>query len=298
MFILLNIVERLILLCQKQFIMKILYTTFLVLFSLASKLNAQSELTINCYPANTPFNSFSLNNDVVEYGLCGAEPAFYVAVFDPATCSAWESEYNGANEDHDFGNFNSSDACRLRPEKYFIFRYADTNQLIGMNNMITQIPAGFPYVIYTPISYNYTQINGVCPSLTQTLASNWDPAVIQDNHIMVLFGVQGQSATYAEDTVTNGGDHISFTTTICDVTGLNEVIFATPTVSYLGNDQFTITATTPVQDVQLMSLTGERIPAVLFEETTLYSTKPLAKGIYFVRGTMNGREWSQKVAVY
>jgi len=276
--------------------MKHFYTTFFALSCLVSALNAQSELSVNCYPSNTLYNSVSINNDVVEYGVCGQEPAFYVAVFDPATCTAWKSEYNGLNPEHNFGNFNGNGTCRPREESYFVFQYSDTAQLTGMNTMINQIPAGFPFVIYTPISYDYATVNGNSPALIQTLSSMWDSDVIISNHIMVLFGIQGQPATFTEDTLTNG-DHISFTTTICDVTGLNETNAQLPTVSYAGDGHFFISADKPVSDVQLMSLTGERIPAGMLTGTTLLSTKPLAKGIYFVHGTMNGREWSQKVAV-
>ena len=277
--------------------MKHIYTTFFALSCLVSTLNAQSELTVNCYPENTPYNSVSINNDVVEYGICGQEPAFYVAVFDPATCTAWKSEYNGLNPDHNFGNFNANGTCRPREESYFVFQYSDTAQLTGMNTMLNQIPAGFPYVIYTPISYDYATVNGNSPALIQTLISKWNPVIVEGNQIMVLFGIQGQSSSYVEDTLVDI-DHISFTTTICDVTGLNETNAQLPTVSYAGEGHFLISAAKPVSEVQLMSLTGERIPAGMLTGTTLLSTKPLAKGIYFVRGTMNGREWSQKVVVY
>ncbi|MES2556073.1 MAG: hypothetical protein V4604_07980 [Bacteroidota bacterium] len=279
-----------------------LYTTFcllLAVFGLSSGTLAQHELTINCYPHYTPLNGVWLDSNVVEYNTCSvnSSPAFYVVVFDPATCVAWGSEYNGVNEDHDFGNFNSNGACRWRSENYFIFLHTDTNQLLGMNNMImNEIPTGFPYAIYTPFSYNYAAINGVCPALTQTLSTKWDPAVIQDDHIMVLFGIQGQASTFLEDTVTND-NHVSFTTTICDVTGLGEMNAHTPTVYYAGEDQFEVNTNEKMEVISLHSLTGEVIPSVV-SGNTLTAQQTLPAGIYFIRGTLAGKEWAQKVFVY
>ncbi len=275
------------------------YTTFLLIpfFGASFATFAQHELTVNCYAHNSLYNGILLDTNYVEYGVISTNPAFYVAVFDPATCSAWGTAYNGVNSDHDFGNFNNNGAVRPRTEYFFVFEYADTNQLLGMNDMITNaIPAGFPYVIYTPVSYDYTQVSGVCPALAQTLSSRWNPMVIQDTNIMVLFGVQGLSNTFVEDTVMNI-DHISFTTTICDVTGLDEMTSYAPTVYYAGDNQFEVKSAGELEIGSLHSLTGEMIPSNV-SGNILTAKHTLSSGIYFVRGTLAGKEWAQKVFVY
>lgn len=274
--------------------MKNLYITFLACSSIISSLNAQSELTVNCYPVDTPFNSVSLNNDIVEYGICSQEAAFYVAVFDPATCAAWKTNYQGSNPTNEFGNFNTNGTCRPRDEAYFIFQYSDATQLAGMNDMINQIPDGFPYVIYTPMSYDYTTVNGNSPALIQNLISKWNPAIVEGNQIMVLFGIQGQPSSFVEDTLVDI-DHISFTTTICDVTGLDAQSLTEISAAYIGNDQFELTGN--CDEVALYSITGEEI-ALTKSGNTFTAQSGLSKGVYFIRGTLSGKDWSQKVVVY
>ncbi|MDH4474124.1 MAG: hypothetical protein QE487_16065 [Fluviicola sp.] len=274
--------------------MKNLYIAFFAFSSIISSLNAQSELTVNCYPENTIYNSVSLNNDIVEYGLCSTEPAFYLSVFDPSTCLPWKTNYQGSNPMNEFGNFNTNGACRPRDEAYFIFQYSDSTQLAGMNDMINQIPNGFPYVIYTPISYDYTTVNGNSSALIQTLISKWNSGIVEGNQIMVLFGIQGQPSSFAEDTLVDI-DHISFTTTICDVTGLDNQLLTNTSVAYIGNDQFELIGNSDV--VSLYSITGEEI-ALIKTGNIFTAQSGLSKGVYFIRGTLSGKNWSQKVVVY
>lgn len=274
--------------------MKNLYITFLACSSIISSLNAQSELTVNCYPENTVYNSVSLNNEIVEYGICSQEAAFYVTVFNPSTCTAWKTNYQGSNPTNEFDNFNTNGACRPREEAYFIFQYSDATQMAGMNDMINQIPDGFPYVIYTPMSYDYTTVNGNSPALIQNLISKWNPAIVEGNQIMVLFGIQGQPSSFVEDTLVDI-DHISFTTTICDVTGLDAQSLTKISAEYIGNDQFELTGNS--DEVALYSITGEEI-ALIKSGNIFTAQSGLSNGVYFIRGTLSGKNWSQKVVVY
>lgn len=269
--------------------------TLFILLSVVSSttLTAQSELVVNCYSSATVYNSVSLNNEIVEYALCGPENAFYVVVFDAATCTAWGSNYEGANPDHDFGNYNTSN-CHLRVSNYFVFHQNDSNQLVGLNNLLNQIPIGNPIVIYTPISYDYAVVNATCPQLAQTLASKWNPAVIQGNDIMVLFGIEGQPSTFVEDT-TIQLDHISFTTTICQDLTVNELPANELTFQYSGNNQFVVDA--KLDKIELYSIAGESL-SVNQNGTILHVTNNLSSGLYVAIGTVDGKPWMKKVVVY
>lgn len=57
-------------------------TTFTTLFTgclltvSSFQLHAQSTLAVNCYDTDTPFNSVSINDEIVEYGIVSSTPGF------------------------------------------------------------------------------------------------------------------------------------------------------------------------------------------------------------------------------
>ncbi len=104
--------------------------------------------------ANTTFNALStryqLNLNILEYGGFGfGTPALMVAVMDSSTFIPWESNFNGQNPMHDFGNTLASANARNRAEKYFIFQQYDVEQLQGFVDMINAIPDEQYVLIYT-----------------------------------------------------------------------------------------------------------------------------------------------------
>lgn len=260
---------------------------------------SQNQLRVNCYEdiSQGTWNMVYLDSEIVEYA-CLPEPAFLVTVIDPATCSAWGTNYNGMNPDHVFGNYDGP-YVRMRPEYYFAFRYAESSELDGMNNMLQQIPDGHYFVIYTPWMYDYALVSSNSPALAQTLANNW-PADVQGDDILVLFGQKGNPASYVMQTDQNGtgdhGPHISFETTISCTLGLDEQAAPDVAVQYAGNGQWEITASGKIADLQLTNIAGQQIAAVR-EANTLICANAISTGIYIVSGTLNGKSWSKKVAV-
>lgn len=273
---------------------KILNHSLLSLFlctSVAHFGNAQSTLAVNCYDTDTPFNSVSLDENVVEYGLVTTEPGFYVAVFDQSTCSAWGTNYNGANPGHSFGNFNEANG-RPRVEYYFFFKYSDSLQLAGMRNMLQQIPAGHVIVIYAPISYDYGVVNAVNPNLTQELKNRWDPSVIEDNQIMILYGEQGLASSYIEET-TLSAQQVSFSKTICGSLGLDESNLSSKLFVKKAGRTFELNPELGIGELSVFDAMGKEISFVRTGNTLQFSEK-LSDGIYLFRGRAGGKMFQSK----
>lgn len=93
---------------------------------------------------------YQLNLNVQEYGGYGyGLPALMVAVLDSATFIPWESNFNGENPQHVYGNTLISANARARAERYFIFQQNDADQLEGFVNMMEEIPDNNYVLIYT-----------------------------------------------------------------------------------------------------------------------------------------------------
>ncbi|WP_300661309.1 hypothetical protein [Fluviicola sp.] len=273
---------------------KILNHSLLSLFLCASIThfcNAQSTLAVNCYDTETPFNSVSLDEHVVEYGLVTPEPGFYVAVFDQSSCTAWGTNYNGANPDHSFGNYNEANG-RPRVEYYFFFKYSDSTQLAGMLNMLQQIPAGHAIVIYTPISYDYAAVNAVNSNLTQELKNRWNPGVIEGNQIMILFGEQGSANSYVEET-TLSVQQVSFSTTICGHLAVDESLLSSKLFVKKAGRTFELNPELGIQELGIFDAMGKQISFTQAGNTLQFSEK-LSEGIYLFRGRAGGKMFQSK----
>jgi hypothetical protein len=274
--------------------MKKLITCF-TSFLLTSAFYAQSELAVNCYDSGTPFNSVSIDNEIVEYSVCGLQQSFYVAVIDPATCTAWGTNYNGANPTHAFGNLNEG-SCRQRVEYYFIFDANSASQLDGMRNMLETIPAGHSIIIYTPVSYDYTVVNTSNPSLVQALESRWDPAVIQGNQIMVLYGVAGDPNSFVEETTQNQGQ-ISFSTAIC--TGSLSVMeqqVEEKLVLQQNGHFFMLNPDLQILDLQVLDASGKQV-SFTRTENTVQLPEGTGAGVYLFQANGSGKCYRSKQLV-
>lgn len=274
--------------------MKKLITCF-TSFLLTSAFYAQSELAVNCYDSGTPFNSVSIDNEIVEYSVCGLQQSFYVAVIDPATCTAWGTNYNGANPTHAFGNLNEG-SCRQRVEYYFIFDANSASQLDGMRNMLETIPAGHSIIIYTPVSYDYTVVNTSNPSLVQALESRWDPAVIQGNQIMVLYGVAGDPNSFVEETTQNQGQ-ISFSTAIC--TGSLSVMeqqVEEKLVLQQNGHSFMLNPDLQILELQVLDASGKQV-SFTRTENTIQLPEGTGAGVYLFQANGSGKYYRSKQLV-
>jgi hypothetical protein len=259
----------------------------IILFLVSSvNLFAQSTLAVNCYDTDTPFNSVSLNDEVIEYGIVSPIPGFYVAVFDQTSCTAWGTNYNGANPSHAFGNYNEANG-RQRIEYFFYFQYTDSMQLAGMAQMLQQIPAGHAIAIYTPINYQFNVVNATNPYLVQELATRWNSGVIQGNDVMILFGIQGDSNSYVSET-TLQLNQVSFSTQICGELGVGDLMGTPLLFSSNNGNTYTFTNELTVQDVCVLDATGRRIPTQ-FIQNSLTFPENTSDGVYLFQCTINGQ---------
>ncbi len=112
--------------------------------------------------ANSTYESlatlYQIGLAVQDYGGYGYSPsALMVAVIDSSNFLPWESNYNGLNPTHEYGNTLVSANARGRAERYFIFQQNDAAQLQGFADMIlNEVPLGNYLLIY---SWQYAEKN-------------------------------------------------------------------------------------------------------------------------------------------
>lgn len=271
--------------------MKQIVTYFSVLVLAASASFGQSTLSVDCYNSNSIYNLYSIDGEVVEYATYGSELAFYVAVIDPSTCTAWGTNYNGENSDHSFGNFNENGAYRQRVEYFFAFSMLDSMQLEGMKNMLQSIPAGHSIVIYTPISYDYTSVNAVNSNLILELESRWAPNIIQGNDIMILYGEQGNTNSYTEEITQNSGK-VSFSTTICNSSlSVNKEVVDDKLVVKHDGTVFTLNPDLKIETIQIVDAAGKQVSFVKTDNTIQLQA---GAGMYLFQATASGKTYRSK----
>jgi hypothetical protein len=192
-----------------------IFAVLMTLMSISSTYS-QSELDVYCYSDITGtgiyYNRTELDGDLKEYGIGNSLESKIKLVVIGDTCSLWdiESHSAGSNNNNSSNNF-----------KFFTYLYSDTSQLLSLDSMINYgIPNDHVVLIYTPMSYDGPQLTSTCPSLAQTLSSNWGASAIQTEEMMILFGVQGYPNSFEMDTlleldtVTNT-NRIHFNTQVC-----------------------------------------------------------------------------------
>ena len=203
-------------------------TLNLLLLLILFQSSAQSNLTLNCEqdPNDYSYNQISLDGNLVEYGLCGLTPSFYISIID-TNCMSWGTKFTQTNQNvnNGFGNYNDNGYCRPRVEHFFVYRQTDSIELVYMDSLLNYwIPDDHVIAIWTPISFNFNSVSNLCPSLGNTLINKWGNDV-QTNSMVVLFGEQGNQSSFSVDTLIVGTT-ISVTKTICPYSnsnlGLNE----------------------------------------------------------------------------
>ena len=165
-----------------------------------------TEVNLKCEvfgEANTTFESLStryqLDFDVQEYGGFGFNtPALMVAVLDSATFVPWESNFNGSNPNHDFGNSMASATARNRSERYFIFQQNSAAQLDGFANMVTSsVPDGNYLLIYTWLHGQQQNWSLLSPSVTDAFIELGANEILeaQDSVPFIFFIKKGHPET-------------------------------------------------------------------------------------------------------
>lgn len=189
--------------------MKILFVISVSLLS--SLVFSQSLLNVKCYPdaANSYNNQFSLNGNIIDYGVLSLDPNFHIAIID-TSCVVWHTSTGSVGSD--YGSINPGVPM---PNYFFAYDQDNASSLKYLDSLINYwIPAGHAFVIYTPLGYNGPNTASICPELAQTFETKWGNISTQTQSIVVLFGVQGYPNSFTMDTLTTG-THIDFSVNIC-----------------------------------------------------------------------------------
>jgi hypothetical protein len=155
--------------------------------------------------ANTTYEAlatrYQINLNVLEYGGYGfGSPALMVAVLDSNTFVPWESNFDGLNPDHDFGNTLESANARNRTEKYFIFQQHDAAQLQGFATMMEAIPDSQYVLIYTWQFAQKTNWQNLAPEVEDFFSSLGASAMLAapDSLPFILFMKKGDLSSLTE----------------------------------------------------------------------------------------------------
>lgn len=213
------------------------------------------QLSVDVYDqANTQpmYNGtlFEIDNQLLDYSLCGNTPALHVAVFDPVTLEPWGT-YNCAtpsstcncvqtNDNHQFGNENNGcvNSCRKRIEKYFIFRQNNPTQMQAMQNMLNQVPDGHYVLIYTAVKPQYEYWDDITPTMTQTFQNLGATSIGQGaDKAFIFFYKKGDPASVQEVVATmpdNAHQKINLTVDLAgfDDKGRENSVVIGPAVSW------------------------------------------------------------------
>lgn len=272
---------------------KTMYKIVVVFLFLTGFTHGQSALQVRCKQllSGNLFNEIRLDNNIIEYALCGSQPAFYVAVFD-TSCTAWQTCFAGNANCKNLGNYNFEGNFRQRPEYYFAFHQNSLQNLESLDSLLNVgIPDDHAFVIYTPLSFDYAAVNALHPGLGTTLTTYFGNQLV-NAQMFVAFGVKGYPSSYISDT-TIINQEIVFTSTICPnvvQTASIENIEPINNFSVSPNpfsNAITITQSNKVnvKSVHIKNMLGEEKLStyeIEKEDKLVMNTQDLPAGIYFV----------------
>ena len=278
---------------------KTMYKIVVIFLFLTGFTHSQSALQVRCKQllSGNLSNEIKLDNNIIEYALCGSQPAFYVAVFD-TNCTAWQTCFGGNPNCKNLGNYNFEGNFRQRPEYYFAFHQSSLQNLESLDSLLNVgIPDDHAFVIYTPLSFDYSAINALHPGLGSTLTTYFGNQLV-DAQMFVAFGVKGYPSSYVSDT-TIVNQEIVFTTTICPNSAqtastqnngaLNDFLVSpnpfTNEIAITQSSQFEI------KSVHLKNMLGEEIESTyefVQKDKLVLNTTDFPAGMYFVEILTSG----------
>lgn len=270
--------------------------TFLAIFCAFGSFAQEKTLTVKCFQSNSIYNGILIDQEYAEYGF--ADTGFYVGILDYESCELWKTNYNNSDPSHDFGNYNNDGgAGRMRSEGYFIFQYNDAAQLNGMLNMLQQIPQNNQLFIYTPVIYDPTLVAATSPALMTELENRWGTSVVNDPQIKVLFGKQGNAASYVNAVPAVGSDSVLFSTPVCSGLGLNEMTLLDVNVVQVNETTWKISGLETLSEVELLNMNGQQ-SAISVTGNILSLKEELSNGIYLLRGNSEKGIWRGRLFVH
>lgn len=189
----------------------------------------ETELDFSCKVygnASTSFESldthYQIDLEVQDYSGCGLQPAIHVAVLDSITLRPWETNYNDLHPEWDFGNLMTCTNSRQRPEKYFIFRQNNEEQMLGLQNMLENaVPEGNYLLVYTWQYVNYDAWDEHAPGLYNTFTDLGAEMIgsAQDSVPFIFFQKLGDPSTRIELYGSSIDDILDLETTITGAIG-------------------------------------------------------------------------------
>jgi Secretion system C-terminal sorting domain len=223
-------------------------------------------------------------------GCGGFDNRIYIFVIDTPSivsggCAPWETNYNGFNPNHEFGNIMG---CRPRPEAYFQYDQSDPSSMQSLDSLINyHIPDGYVFGMYSWINYDYSTINTVCPALGNTLFNYWGSNATASHMAAIFFAVKGQPLSYDMVYTDNPSDTIQMVKQIClpmQPNGINiesqseVIVYPNPFNSYIS-----VTGIDAKTGVKLYNTLGEILGNYTITETNnAINTENLSSGVYFL----------------
>ncbi len=108
-------------------------------------------------------NLYSLDGQMMDYGIINFTPKFHVAVIDKYNLEPWGTRYGNQNPNHFFQNANDN---LSRVWKFFTFHQNNATQLQGMQDMIeNSVNDGDYILVYSPMTTQWNQVQTIQPTL-------------------------------------------------------------------------------------------------------------------------------------
>jgi len=145
-----------------------------------------------------------IDQNLMEYAVCGLTNSLYVGVVDPATFEPWGTRHYNVgtssweNPTHNFGNANDNGACRDRVENFFVFHQNDPTQMTAFENMIAAVPDSFYILVYTPFYAQYDIWQPSTFSLFSTVLQSDSIYAGRPNQAFIYFGKKGTNTLNKE----------------------------------------------------------------------------------------------------
>ncbi|MEY3397881.1 MAG: hypothetical protein RL220_475, partial [Bacteroidota bacterium] len=165
---------------------------------------------------------YQIDLEVQDYSGPGSQPCLMVAVIDSVSLTAWESNYNGTNPQHNYDNYMGSANARGRPERYFIFRQNNTEEMEGFANMVTdEVYNGNYLLIYTWQFADYDSWDQYAPGTADVFAQLGASQIgtSQDSVPFIFFMKKGYPETVVELYGSDISDYLVLETTISGTMG-------------------------------------------------------------------------------
>jgi hypothetical protein len=187
------------------------------------------DISLKCEVYGNPQSSFEalgtrfqLDLDVKDYSGCGGTPALMVAVIDSVSLEPWETNFNGANPQNEFGNLMDCSYSRNRTEKYFIFRQNNSSELEGFEDMMqSHVPDGAYLLIYSWVYADYDGWESANPNVFdvfQDLGASQIGTGL-DSVPFIFFTKMGHPETTIELYGTNSDEYLILESLLTGTTG-------------------------------------------------------------------------------